>query len=158
MTMPDLQWYPRTIRLIKNVEDTLVFLTRKVFISVSFSIASYKQYASLSRRETTNETKTLISNFNLIGQSFQGFRSGISIFAWIVIWNYAYSLFNSAARLWWLSKLKNPLFQNKWTHKTWFLKMLSKHNFKKNDCCKVTSLFNYSTVISRKLWNRKTTL
>ena len=136
MTMPDLQWYPRTIHLIKNVEDTLLFLTRKVLISVSFSIAFYKQYiyiqyASLSRRETTNETKTLISNFNFIILSFQGFRSDISIFARMVICNYAYSLFNSALRLWWLSKLKNPLFQNKWTHKTRLLNMFSKDNLKK---------------------------
>ena len=43
MPMPDLQQHPKIRNLIKNVEDTVVFLTREVYISVSFSIASYKQ-------------------------------------------------------------------------------------------------------------------
>ena len=52
MAMPDLQLYHRNLNLIKNVEDTVVFLTRKVFISVSFAIALYKQEMrkSLSKR------------------------------------------------------------------------------------------------------------
>ena len=33
---------PENLNLIKNVEDTVVFLTLNVFISASFSIASYK--------------------------------------------------------------------------------------------------------------------
>ena len=33
--------------MIKNVEDTVVFLNQKVFISVSFAIVSYK----LEKRE-----------------------------------------------------------------------------------------------------------
>ena len=40
MTMPDVQRYYKSD---KNVEETVVFLTRKVIISVSFSIASYKR-------------------------------------------------------------------------------------------------------------------
>ena len=45
MTMSDLQRFPGNLFLIKNVEETVVFLTRNVFISVSFSFsfASYKQ-------------------------------------------------------------------------------------------------------------------
>ena len=40
MPMPDLQRYPRNFNLIKNVEETVVFLTQKVFNSDNFSIAS----------------------------------------------------------------------------------------------------------------------
>ena len=40
MAMPDL---PLNINLIKNVEEIVVFLTRKIFISASSSVASYKQ-------------------------------------------------------------------------------------------------------------------
>ena len=43
MSMPDLQRFPWNLTQIKNVEDNVVFLTRKVFISSSFSDASYKQ-------------------------------------------------------------------------------------------------------------------
>ena len=41
MAMPDLQRYPRNLNLnqIKNVN---LFLTQKVFTSVSFTIASFK--------------------------------------------------------------------------------------------------------------------
>ena len=39
--MPDLQRY--RLNLIKNVEDVVVFLSRKVFISLSFSVASLSQ-------------------------------------------------------------------------------------------------------------------
>ena len=67
MEMPDLQRYPWNLTLIKNVEDTIVFLTWKVFISVSFSSAFCKQeMRNHLRRETTNENeknkKTLISS------------------------------------------------------------------------------------------------
>ena len=41
--MPDLQRYPWNHNLIKNVEDNFVLLTQKMFISVNFSIVSYKQ-------------------------------------------------------------------------------------------------------------------
>ena len=41
--MSDLQQYRWNLCLIKKVEDTVVFLTRKVILSVSFFIASYKQ-------------------------------------------------------------------------------------------------------------------
>ena len=41
--MPDLQRYPCNYYLIKNVKDIVDFLTEKVFISVSFSIALYKE-------------------------------------------------------------------------------------------------------------------
>ena len=37
-----LKAYPGNVNLIKNVEDTVVFLNRKLFIFLSFSIASYK--------------------------------------------------------------------------------------------------------------------
>ena len=40
MEIPDLQRYPWNLDLIKNVEDNVIFLTRKVFISVNFSIVS----------------------------------------------------------------------------------------------------------------------
>ena len=44
--------------LIKNMEDTVVFLTRKVFISLSLFIASYnKKSASHFCRETAKENK-----------------------------------------------------------------------------------------------------
>ena len=43
MIMPDLQQYPGNLNLIKDVEDTVVFLTPKMFISVNFYIACYKQ-------------------------------------------------------------------------------------------------------------------
>ena len=51
MTMSDLQRYPGN--LVKNVEDIVVFLIQKVFMSVSFYIASLKQEM---RRETPNKT------------------------------------------------------------------------------------------------------
>ena len=38
MAMPDLQRYPLNLNLIKNVEETVIFLTRKMFVSVSFSL------------------------------------------------------------------------------------------------------------------------
>ena len=43
MVMSDLQQYPWNINLVNNVADIVVFLTRIVFISVIFSIASYEQ-------------------------------------------------------------------------------------------------------------------
>ena len=44
--------------LIFNLEEPVIFLTRKVFISVSFSIASYnKEFASHFRSETVFENK-----------------------------------------------------------------------------------------------------
>ena len=67
--MPYSQWYPGNLNLIKTVEDTVVFMTQEVFMSVGFSLASYKQEMLKSlRRETANgkkqfkERKTLISN------------------------------------------------------------------------------------------------
>ena len=52
------------------------FVTRKVSILVSFSIAFNKEkYASHFRREIANEKEQ--------------FKSGIAIFAWRVTWNYA---------------------------------------------------------------------
>ena len=135
------------------------WLEKCLFLWVSpLLLISNTQVSLAEKPQMKQKHWYLISTWSDKAFKGTGFRSGISIFARIVIWNYAYSLFNSALRLWWLSKLKNPLFQNEWTHKTWFLKMFSKHKLKKKDCCKVTSLFNYSTVIFRKLWNRKTTL
>ena len=74
--LPDLQRY--RLNLIKNVEIVVVFLSRKVFISLSFSVAS------LSQR---TRKKILISNSYLIRQRFQGYRfklGNIAFFAWRV--------------------------------------------------------------------------
>ena len=43
MAIPDSQRYPWNIKLIKIVEDNVVFQNQKVFYSDHFSIASYKQ-------------------------------------------------------------------------------------------------------------------
>ena len=47
------------LNLIKNGENTVLFLARKVFIFMSFSIDSYKQTKNAShfRRVTANEKK-----------------------------------------------------------------------------------------------------
>ena len=73
MAMPDLQRYPWNFIRIKNVEDTVIFLTRKVFISVSFSNVSYKQFAEKSQMKINSlkNKKTFIPNSYLIRQSFQ---------------------------------------------------------------------------------------
>ena len=53
MEKPDFQRDPLNLNFIKkNVED---FLTRKVLISVNFSIVSFKQ--ELLERKFTNENK-----------------------------------------------------------------------------------------------------
>ena len=51
-----IEWH---VRFTNNVEDTIVFLvTRKIFISVSFHIPSYKEEMhTLLRREIVNEKK-----------------------------------------------------------------------------------------------------
>ena len=46
--------YPRNLNPIKNMEDTVVFLAGKMFISLNFSTVSYKQEM---RRETTNDNE-----------------------------------------------------------------------------------------------------
>jgi len=43
MAMPVLQWLIKNCYLIKNVKDTVIFLTRKVYNSKNFFIASYQQ-------------------------------------------------------------------------------------------------------------------
>ena len=53
MAMPDLQWYPRNHNLIKNVEDIVVFLTRKVFNSDNLAIASCKKEMCKSLSQKT---------------------------------------------------------------------------------------------------------
>ena len=68
IAMSDLQRYPRNINLIKTVEDIVGFLTRNVFITVNFSIVSYRQKVSCS--ETTNENK--VFDLCSIRQSFKG--------------------------------------------------------------------------------------
>ena len=52
----------RNHNLIKNVEDIVVFLTGKVFITVRFSIASYKQELQRNRIDNKQfrKTRTLI--------------------------------------------------------------------------------------------------
>ena len=69
--MPDLQWYPRNLNLIINVEDIVVFLNRKVVISPSFSFAYYsRKCASHFRRETTNESKQFKEKTKFISDSY----------------------------------------------------------------------------------------
>ena len=60
-----------------------------------YSETKMKSFTIPQKNKQLKETKTCISNSYLIRQSFQGYRckSGIDIFAWRVIWNYAYSLF-----------------------------------------------------------------
>ena len=43
MEIPNLQRYPWTLNLIKNVEDTVVFMAWKMCNSGNFSFASYEQ-------------------------------------------------------------------------------------------------------------------
>ena len=49
--MSNFQWYPLNLNLIKNIEDTVVFPTRNVFISASFSIASLTQEMQVTYAE-----------------------------------------------------------------------------------------------------------
>ena len=109
LTMPDSQRYPWNLNLIKNVEDTVFFRTQKVFIFVSFFIASFKKKcARYFRRKTSKEnkqfkeTKTWKSNSYLIRQSLQGYRceSAIANFAGWATLNYTYSSFK---KLWLIS-------------------------------------------------------
>ena len=98
MTTFDLQRYPWNLYLMKNVEDNVVFPTRKVFISVRLI---NKECTSHICRETANdnihfvEAKAFISNSFLTIQSYKRnhCKSDIAIFAWRVTWNYAYSPF-----------------------------------------------------------------
>ena len=68
--MQDLQCYPLNFKLIKNVKDIVVFLTKKVLISVNLSFLSLisKKWSSHFRREPAMKnkqfdgTKTLKSN------------------------------------------------------------------------------------------------
>ena len=65
----------------KNVEETTVFLTRRVFISMSVSNVSYNQkFENHFYRETTNENKQFkeTKHLYLIRQSFLC-KSGIAI-------------------------------------------------------------------------------
>ena len=57
MTMPDFQWYPWNLNLIKNLEDNIVFFTQKVFNSENFSISSYKQEMRKSVLQRNRKTK-----------------------------------------------------------------------------------------------------
>ena len=79
MTMPDLQQYHWNLYLSKNVEDTIDFISRKVFNSYHFSIASYKQemrntfVGNLQMK--LNSLKKLKHKYHsyLIRKSFKGF-------------------------------------------------------------------------------------
>ena len=64
------------LKLIKNVEDTVVFLTWKSFLFVRFSTASYNLICREPAKENkhSKETKTLIIHACMIRQSFQGYR------------------------------------------------------------------------------------
>ena len=86
--MPDLQTYLWNLNPIKNMEDTVVFLTCKKFISVNFSIPSYEQDTQVSFPEKPqskiNSFKKLKLEYLIVTwllQSFQGNRceSGIAI-------------------------------------------------------------------------------
>ena len=60
MAMPDLQRYPD-----KNVEDIVVFLSRKVFISASSSIASHKQEMRKSLSHKNRKWRTVKKQKNI---------------------------------------------------------------------------------------------
>ena len=97
MAMPDSQRYSLNLNLTEDVEDNVVFLIQKVFISASFSIASYKQEMrkSLSQRNKKKPFKE--QNHGVLVQTGSkkvlGYRceSGIAIFTWRVTFNYAYT-------------------------------------------------------------------
>ena len=59
MAMSDLQLYPWNITLINNGENIVVFLTEKVFISVSFSIASFSQKNALSQKKLQKKINSM---------------------------------------------------------------------------------------------------
>ena len=52
--------YPRNLNLIKNMEDTVVFLNRKVLISMSFSIALHKQDMRIAQDPFTEKLQMKI--------------------------------------------------------------------------------------------------
>ena len=61
MAMPDFRRFSWNLILIKNVEDTVVYPTQKVFISGSFFIACYKQKMAKSLSpKTVKKTWILI--------------------------------------------------------------------------------------------------
>ena len=75
------------------MEDTVVFMTRKVFISVSFSLllAQVTFAEKLQMKiKSLKFKKNIIHNSYLIRQSFEGYRckSDIAIFPWRVTWNW----------------------------------------------------------------------
>ena len=69
MKMLYLQRYPRNLNLIKNMEDTVVFLNRKVLISMSFSIALHKQDMRIAQFTFAEKPQMKINNFKLRLQS-----------------------------------------------------------------------------------------
>ena len=80
-----------------SVQDVAFFLGFKGFnsdYSSMFSISKTTQ-VTIEERPLLYKLKPFISNSCLIRQSFSGNRceSSITISAWIVIWNYAYSPF-----------------------------------------------------------------
>ena len=85
---PDLKRCPWNLNLIKNVKDTVVYLTQKVLNLYNISPLFLLNNKCASCLETTNSY--------LIKQSFHGYRckSGIAIFTWRVTWINAFSLFN----------------------------------------------------------------
>ena len=101
MTMPNFYRNCWNLNLIKNVEETVVFLTWKVFISLRFSIASFNKkcaiYFAKKPQMKINSLRKQIYWFQFIldQKSFQGYRCKSTIFARRVISNYSYSPFNS---------------------------------------------------------------
>ena len=84
MTSPDLQQSSWDLNLIKNVKDTVVFLTRKVFDSHNFSPVSYRQdmRKSLLKRKhkwTVERNINLDIYLGMIRKGFEGYSCKSSI-------------------------------------------------------------------------------
>ena len=95
MTSHDSQQYLWNLNLIKNIDDNVFFLTRKVLNPDNSPVFLISRKALvIFKREATKSKNS--SNSHLIRQRFYGncCKSGIVIFAWRVTWNYTYSSFN----------------------------------------------------------------
>ena len=110
--MPDLQWYPWNLNLIKNVEDTVVFLCLILIVSPLFLISKKWDFC----RETVNEnkqfkiTKLWISNSYLTRQGFKRWYILHYHFAKRATWNHAYSPFQKERS----TKFSDLLFFKSW--------------------------------------------
>ena len=97
MAMPNLQWYPWNLNLIKNVEATSFFWLKKCLFLWVFPLLQNNQ-----KNRIWKKSHTLISDSYLNRQSFQEhrFKSCFAIFAWRVNLNYTYSTFKWILILW----------------------------------------------------------